>query len=69
VEAYHDRGQLAAQGIGSIELLAGVLVAMILGYFAIRLVSKMVTSKRFHYFAFYTWALGLTLIALVLAGR
>lgn len=69
VETYHYRGQLAAQGIGSIELLAGVLVAMFVGYFAIRLVSKMVASKKFHYFAFYTWALGLTLIALVLAGR
>jgi undecaprenyl-diphosphatase len=69
VEAYRDRGQLAAQGIGSIELLAGVLVAMIAGYFAIRLVSKIVASKKFHYFAFYTWTLGLTLIALVLAGR
>ncbi len=69
VEAYHDRGQLAAQGIGSIELLAGVIVAMVVGYVAIRLVSKIVASKKFHYFAFYTWALGLALIALVLAGR
>jgi undecaprenyl-diphosphatase len=69
VEAYHHRGQLAAQGIGPIELLAGVIVAMIVGYVAIRLVSKIVASKKFHYFAFYTWMLGLVLIALVLAGR
>jgi len=69
VESYHDRGQLAALGMGSIELLAGVVVAMVVGYVAIRLVSKVVASKRFHYFAFYTWALGLALIALVLAGR
>jgi len=69
VESYHDRGQLAALGMGSIELLAGVVVAMVVGYVAIRLVSKVVASKRFHYFAFYTWTLGLALIALVLAGR
>ena len=69
VETYHYRGQLAPLGIGSIELLAGVLVAMIVGYFAIRFVSKIVASKKFHYFALYTWALGLTLIVLVLAGR
>ena len=69
VESYHDRGQLAALGMGSIELLVGVVVAMVVGYVAIRLVSKVVASKRFHYFAFYTWSLGLALIALVLAGR
>jgi undecaprenyl-diphosphatase len=69
VESYHDRGQLAALGMGSIELLVGVVVAMVVGYVAIRLVSKVVASKRFHYFALYTWALGLALIALVLAGR
>jgi undecaprenyl pyrophosphate phosphatase UppP len=69
VESYHDRGQLAALGMGSIELLAGVVVAMVVGCVAIRLVSKVVASKRFHYFAFYTWALGLALIVLVLAGR
>jgi undecaprenyl pyrophosphate phosphatase UppP len=55
--------------MGSIELLVGVVVAMVVGYVAIRLVSKAVASKSFHYFALYTWALGLALIALVLAGR
>ncbi len=36
---------VAAQGIGSMELLAGVIVAMIVGYVAIKLVSKIVASK------------------------
>ena len=68
VEAYKQHGQLVAQGIGSIELLVGVAVAMIAGYIAIKLVSKIVASKKFHYFAIYTWLLGATLIVLTLTG-
>jgi len=68
VEAYKQRGQMALQGFGPTELAIGVAVAAVIGYAAISLVSKVVASKRFHYFAFYTWLLGLTLIALVIAG-
>jgi undecaprenyl-diphosphatase len=68
VEAYKQRGQLAAQAIGPAELLVGVAVAMIAGYLAIKLVSKTVMSKKFHYFAIYTALLGITLIALTLGG-
>jgi len=68
VEAYKQRGQLAAQGIGTIELLVGVIIAMVAGYVAIKLVSKIVSSKKFHYFAIYTLLLGTTLIALALSG-
>jgi undecaprenyl-diphosphatase len=69
VEAYKQAGQLGTRGIGSPELLVGVVVAMVAGYVAIRLVSKLVASRKFHYFAFYTWLLGLALISLVLAGH
>ena len=68
VEAYKQRGLLATNGIGSIELLAGIAVVMVAGYIAIRLVSKIVGSKKFHYFAFYTWLLGVALIVLSLSG-
>ena len=67
-EAYHNRGQFAIQNVGPIELLVGIVLAAVAGYFAIRLVSNLVRSKRFHYFAFYTWILGITLIALTLSG-
>jgi undecaprenyl-diphosphatase len=67
-EAYHNRGQFAVQNIGSTELLVGIVLAAVAGYFAIRLVSNLVRSKRFHYFACYTWILGIALIALTLAG-
>jgi undecaprenyl-diphosphatase len=68
VEAYKDRGQLGLQGIGPTELLTGIIIAMIAGYIAIRIVQKLVTTKRFHYFAIYTAILGITLIALVFTG-
>jgi undecaprenyl-diphosphatase len=69
VEAYIDRGQLGMHGLSYPELLIGVIVALVAGYIAIKLVSKIVASKKFYYFALYTWLLGVALIALVLSGR
>jgi len=68
VEAYKQRGQLGVQGFGPTELLIGIVITMISGYIAIKLVSRIVSSKKFHYFAIYTWVLGLALIALTLSG-
>jgi undecaprenyl-diphosphatase len=69
VEAYTNRGQLGMQGLSYLDLLVGVIVAMVAGYIAIKLVSKIVAGKKFYYFAFYTWLLGVALIALVLLGH
>ena len=69
VEGYKDRGQLALSGMSSVAVLVGVVVAMIVGYIAIRIVSKLVISKKFHYFAVYTWILGIVLIVLTLTGH
>jgi undecaprenyl-diphosphatase len=68
VEAYLQRGQLASTTIDPVELLAGMIMAAIAGYVAIRLVSNLVRTKRFHYFAIYTWLLGIVIIALTLNG-
>jgi undecaprenyl-diphosphatase len=67
-EAYHNRGQFAVQNISSTALLVGVVLAAVAGYVAISVVSNLVRSKRFHYFAFYTWILGIALIVLTLTG-
>lgn len=69
VEAFKNRGQIALSGMGYPELLLGVAVAMIVGYITIRLVSQIVASQKFHYFAMYTWLLGITLIVLTLTGH
>lgn len=67
-EAFQERGQFAFQGIGSTNLLVGILVAMLAGYTAITIVSNFVRSKKFHYFAGYTIPLGALLIVLALSG-
>jgi undecaprenyl-diphosphatase len=68
VETYKEQGRLALQDIYPTELIAGIVMAMIAGYIAIKLVSNLVRTKKFHYFAIYTWLLGITIIALVLSG-
>lgn len=69
VEAYLQRGSFS-QGVGvsPLNLLIGLVFAVLAGYLAIVLVKKLVLSKKFHYFAVYTFALGVVLIALALLG-
>jgi undecaprenyl-diphosphatase len=66
VEAYTQRGLLSTVGVGAAETLAGVIAAAVVGYFALKLVARVVRGKKFHYFAFYTWALGIALLILTL---
>jgi len=68
VEAYQQRGKLALQTIIPVGLVAGIVMAMVAGYVAIRLVSNLVRTKKFHYFAAYTWLLGIIVIAFTLSG-
>jgi undecaprenyl-diphosphatase len=69
VEAYLQRGMFS-QGVGvsSVNLLIGLVFAVLAGYLSIVLVKKLVLNKRFHYFAIYTFVLGVVLIILALAG-
>ena len=70
VDAYLERGSLVSQGVGvsSLNLLVGLVFTVIAGYFAIVLVKKLVLNKKYHYFAVYTFALGVVLIILALLG-
>ena len=63
VEAYTQRGVLSSSGLSSLDVAIGLIVTIIVGYFAIRFVSNIVKGKKFHYFAFYTLALGIALLA------
>jgi len=69
VEAYHERGSFS-QGVGvsPFDLAIGLVITVITGYLAIILVKKLVLTKRFHYFAIYTFALGIALIVFTLLG-
>jgi len=63
-----QREALAQTGFGATEILVGATIAMIGGYFALRLLHKAVENKKFHLFAFYCWVLGAALIVLSLVG-
>jgi undecaprenyl-diphosphatase len=69
VEAYDSRGVLSYGSIGLFETTAGIGAAVVVGYFALKLVSRVIQGKKFHYFAFYTWALGIALLIVSLALR
>jgi undecaprenyl-diphosphatase len=61
-------GELASAGLGWPEILTGVIVAMLIGYFALKLLWGILGKKKFHVFAFYCWLLGSALIVLSLRG-
>ena len=62
VELYGQRNMLSAMGFSGVEAVLGFAVAAVVGYFALRLLSRIVRGKKFHYFAFYTWTLGIILL-------
>ncbi|MEM3726695.1 MAG: undecaprenyl-diphosphate phosphatase [Candidatus Bathyarchaeia archaeon] len=53
----------ALASLGWIEIVAGVVAAMVVGYFALKLLWKILTNRKFHLFAIYCWILGIALIA------
>jgi len=61
---YQEHDKLAPVGLGWTEILAGVIAAMITGYFAIKLLWKTLATKKFHLFGVYCWLLGAALILL-----
>ncbi len=61
---YTDFGELASASLGWSEILAGAIIAMLVGYFALKLLWKTMAKGKFHLFAFYCWLLGTVLIVL-----
>jgi undecaprenyl-diphosphatase len=61
-EAYIQRGMFSTSEISGIDIMAGFVAAVIIGYFALKLVSRVIQGRKFHYFAFYTWSLGVALL-------
>ncbi len=55
VETLRQQGQFSTGGIGAVEVLAGVAAAVAFGFFSLKLLSRIVAGKKFHYFAFYAW--------------
>lgn len=61
---YKQFDQLSASGLDWTEILAGTVVAMIVGYFALKLLWKTLTNKKFYVFAFYCWFVSAIIIIL-----
>jgi undecaprenyl-diphosphatase len=65
---YEQHEALALAGVGWTEILVGVAVSMVVGYFALNLLRKIIVNKKFYLFAFYCWLLSVVLIVLSLSG-
>jgi undecaprenyl-diphosphatase len=63
---YKQFDELATAGLGWIEILVGIALAMLVGYLALELLWKVLAKKKFHFFAFYCWLLGAALVVLSL---
>lgn len=48
-------------GVNIAVYLVGILVSIIIGYLSIELLLKLISRKKFHYFAYYCWVAGLVL--------
>lgn len=56
-------GDLAAASLADTGPVAlGMVTAITVGYFSLKLLIRLVMDKKFHYFAFYCWALGAALL-------
>jgi undecaprenyl-diphosphatase len=63
---YTQHDALTLAGVEWTEILIGVAVSAIIGYFALRLLRRIVADKKFFFFAFYCWLLSIVLTALSL---
>ena len=53
-----DSGDLFATVIDPVSLLVGIVVTVLVGYFSLRLLLRIVMKGRLYLFAFYCWAVG-----------
>ncbi len=60
--SYTQFAELAATGLEWNEILAGVLAAILVGYFALKLLRKTIMKKKLYLFAFYCCTLGAAII-------
>ena len=53
---------LVIGGVDIATMLFGVVVSMIIGYISLKLLQKIVMSKRLHLFGYYCWIAGIAII-------
>ncbi len=66
VTLYEQHEALTLLGVGWVDILAGIAVSLFVSYFALRLLWRVMTYRKFYLFAFYCWLIGAILLALSL---
>jgi undecaprenyl-diphosphatase len=61
VEESSDLDLLLAGG-DLIAVVVGIVVSMVVGYFSLKILQKVIMKQKFHWFAFYCWAAGTVVI-------
>ena len=61
---YKEHEALVNTGFSMVEVLLGVLAAMVVSYFALKWLRRIVISKKLYLFAFYCWLFGAILLML-----
>jgi len=61
---YEQRETLTLVGVGWTEIALGITVSIVVSYFALQILWKVLAGKKFYMFAFYCWLMAAILIAL-----
>ena len=54
--------------IDGLTMVLGVIVSMIVGFVALKLLQRLLLKERFHLFAYYCWLLGTAIVAITMIG-
>ena len=65
---YEQHTMLMLVGVGLTEILVGIAVSMVVSYFTLKLLWKVLAGRKFYLFAFYCWLIGAVLLALNLSS-
>ncbi len=63
---YVQHETLTLLGVSWTEILIGISVSMVVSYFALKLLWRVLAGEKFYLFAFYCWLIGAILLALSL---
>lgn len=63
-----DTRNLAAADIDITTVFFGLAITVIVGYFSLKLLRRIVLKGRFHLFAFYCWAIGFIVVLTQILG-
>jgi undecaprenyl-diphosphatase len=65
---YDSHEALTLAGIGYSQVIAALIITMITGFLALKLLWKTIAARKFYLFSFYCWLIGIALLILFLSG-